>query len=599
MAVVAEAALNTLKNQSMIGVVIKRDFEKLPVTFKDNEDYAVTGFWHLSKIFALKHEEQDDLGRVQQQTWLMGCLVYSGPRDSMWWTLLDQDTRETVVYVWNSDEAIDEQFEKQQCSTCGELSITIFQEGWVCTNRTCAKLCMDASGNLLKEPSYLKKFLMPRIAVEQFEQEEPPLLPKPMEELPLVDDEAQNFKYMRDFWRGWVCPDCQTMNRRVHYEKSLCDCGYSHPSRLPHVSLDRVVGDRFLTLDEGDNPPHKKIKSSPVELVEKLFNDEFAIYTWEFCPGARVTALYPRAELHQGPDGNNTIFEELQKKTRSGAISVNRATFGDNGHLDCITRHFCANFGKDYKPKLVVTTTPFEDADPLIPKLVSRGKAVVSKILGREVDFNEALCLAYLPEMSIGWHNDGEAGLGDVIVSHSFGASSTMSFAMKADYYTGRTTSNKKLILTPDDPHLPGCQHMEERRDLLSKHEQGELAKEQYETELKEIVKKHKVNRERVSPKLLSITIPHGAYVIMHGETMQKYYQHSADCEGLMRFVITMRYIGDDHEDLMEKKPSRKPAHAVPSKKTGAGSAAARLRRRKRKLEEMDETDGADGADGI
>lgn len=103
-----------------------------------------------------------------------------------------------------------------------------------------------------------------------------------------------------------------------------------------------------------------------------------------------------------------------------------------------------------------------------------------------------------------------------------------MKFAMKPSSYAGRTDFNcKTVVLKPDDPHLPGYLHIEERRALLDKHQKGELTKEQYEMQLKEIVKQHRVNEEKVSRVLLNITVSHGGYVIMHGESMQKYYQVS------------------------------------------------------------------------
>lgn len=151
--VVTEAALNNLKNRSMIAVVIGHDFEKLPVKFRDDEQFGVTGFWHLSKIFAVRAEKLNGK-KAEQHTWLMGCLTYAGPRETMWWTSVDDKTKEAAVSVMDSDKTFDDYFDQQRCSTCGESPITIFQEGWVCTNQICAKLCMDASGSLLKEPTY-------------------------------------------------------------------------------------------------------------------------------------------------------------------------------------------------------------------------------------------------------------------------------------------------------------------------------------------------------------------------------------------------------------------------------------------------------------
>ena len=101
-------------------------------------------------------------------------------------------------------------------------------------------------------------------------------------------------------------------------------------------------------------------------------------------------------------------------------------------------------------------------------------------------------------------------------------------FAMKGAYWSGRkSTSKQDVKLTPEDPHLPGCLRMEERRGLLEKFRGSDLTREEYEKQLKEVVKENQLNRSAVSPTLLRLTIPHGGYIIMSGKGMQKYYQVS------------------------------------------------------------------------
>jgi hypothetical protein len=139
----------------------------------------------------------------------------------------------------------------------------------------------------------------------------------------------------------------------------------------------------------------------------------FAIYTWEIGPEARVNGLYPRAAAHGGQEGNDYIFEKLQEKVRCCAIPLKRASFATDTGRKSYIRHFCANFGRQYNASMNVSTTPFNEAGSLISELINRGKAVVLDRLGVDVDLNEALCLAHLPYMAIGWHNEGEAGLGD------------------------------------------------------------------------------------------------------------------------------------------------------------------------------------------
>jgi 2OG-Fe(II) oxygenase superfamily len=555
---VAKMAKNTLEQQAMVGLIISRDFQKLPVTFREKERFGVSGFWHLTYVFAVR-SEGPLAGEVHHD--LMACLVYSGPRKTMWWTLAEDETPANCVSVLAEGKTVQEMLSQETCSACNEPSCTIFQEGWACTNITCTDLGKDHSRHPLPTQTYLRSLLQPWVSQQQLDRAFPPLLPKFCDQIQLVQDDTQDFAILRDFWKGWVCSACQTIKRRTLYTKVVCECGWSSMSSPPRIPLNRVAGAEFLALDADSEPPHRSIKEESVHLSQREFTDKYAIYTWDFGPEAKVTALYPRAAAHEGPDGNNKIFEVLEEKLRTGVIPMERVPFILDMGRDSITRQFCANFGQKYETSMRIGTTAFEQADPLILDLVHQAEAVVMARVDLDVDFNEALLLAYLPEMAIGWHKDGEAGLGDVVCSRSFGANSIMKFAMHGDYWAGRkSTLTKETVLTPDDPHLRGCLKMEERRGLLQKHQNGELTQEEYETQLKGIVSQHKLTRERISPTLLSLTIPHGGYVIMAGKNMQKYYQHSVETTGLLRFVITMRAIGDQHEKLTSNARRRAAA---------------------------------------
>lgn len=522
----AKMAKKTLEEKAMIGLVISRDFQKLPTTFEGEEQFGVSGFWHLTRVFVVKSQGSTP---SERHTDLMACLVYSGPKKDIWWTSKTDDAAEFPLTVLGDGETLDDRFESRTCPTCNQSSIAIFEEGWVCTNFDCSGLSKDASGALLQKPTYLKDFLEPLVSRQHLGRKPPRLLPDRSHQVQLTGDKAQNLIILRDHWRGWVCPDCHTMNRRKEYHRLVCACGHSTTSSPPHVRLDQVADDRFLTLAAKDAPPHQSINDTAVKVVHREFTKEFAIYTWELGPQARVMVLYPRLVTNALPHGNNDVFKKLQEKARTGAIPLARAGFSDDtSGRGFITRHFCANFGRQYNPSMKLTTVPFGRADALIIDLVQRAQAIVLERLGIAVEFNEALCLAYLPDMSIGWHNDGEVGLGDVIVSHSFGSNCEMKFAMKGMYWTGQKhNSGSKLVVTPDDPNLPGCLKGEERRALRAKLERGELTAEAYEAQLKEVVRGNKVSRDNVSPVLLRLVIPHGGYMIMHGENMQKYYQVS------------------------------------------------------------------------
>lgn len=163
----AKAALNTLDGQAMIGVVIAKEFQKLPVTFRGDEKYGIAGFWHLSNVFAVR--TKGPKGSAIHID-LMARLTDSGPRDSIWWNVAHDETIENAVKVFEDGDAFEEIFRKDNCSTCKRSSAIIFQEGWVCTNITCEALSKDHLGHPMRTSNYLDQFLGPWVSQQQLDQ---------------------------------------------------------------------------------------------------------------------------------------------------------------------------------------------------------------------------------------------------------------------------------------------------------------------------------------------------------------------------------------------------------------------------------------------
>jgi hypothetical protein len=158
---VAKMAKNTFEQQAMVGLIISRDFQKLPVTFREKERFGVSGFWHLTYVFAVR-SEGPLAGEVHHD--LMGCLVYSGPRKTMWWTLAEDETPANCVSVLAEGKTVQEMLSQETCSACNEPSCTIFQEGWACTNITCTDLGKDHSRHPLPTQTYLRSLLQPWVS---------------------------------------------------------------------------------------------------------------------------------------------------------------------------------------------------------------------------------------------------------------------------------------------------------------------------------------------------------------------------------------------------------------------------------------------------
>ncbi|RMJ27972.1 hypothetical protein PHISP_01169 [Aspergillus sp. HF37] len=161
---------------------------------------------------------------------------------------------------------------------------------------------------------------------------------------------------------------------------------------------------------------------------------------------------------------------------------------------------------------------------------------------------NELLTLGYFDEMKIGYHDDGESSLGPTIATLSLGAKATMLIRMKYKYYNGFSKAKKILY---DDPVLEGCQLEEHRRELKDKLDSGTITRQDYERRRKEAPKKC---RGAEAPPFIKMELHHGDLVVMHGEKLQKYFEHSVIPEEKLRFALTARYIKPEHVDESEWK---------------------------------------------
>ena len=177
---------------------------------------------------------------------------------------------------------------------------------------------------------------------------------------------------------------------------------------------------------------------------------------------------------------------------------------------------------------------------------------------------NELLILGYFEDMKIGvsavkhnararlltclqYHDDGESSLGPTIATLSLGAQATMYLRMKYKYYHGYS---KARNLLDDDPVLQGCKCEDQRRILKERFKIGEITKPTYDTLRREILFKRSRNGD--APPAVKMVLNHGDLVVMHGENLQKYYEHSVVPEKKLRFALTARYIKPEHVNERE-----------------------------------------------
>ncbi|KAF9887333.1 hypothetical protein FE257_010328 [Aspergillus nanangensis] len=159
---------------------------------------------------------------------------------------------------------------------------------------------------------------------------------------------------------------------------------------------------------------------------------------------------------------------------------------------------------------------------------------------------NELLVLGYFEEMKIGYHDDGESSLGPTIATLSLGAKSTMFIRMKYKYFNGFSKAKKLLA---EDPVLPNCNLQVKRQELRERYHRGEIDQIEYDDHRHRLFKGV---RGGEATSCIKMELNHGDLVVMHGEKLQKYYEHSVVPDNKLRFALTARYIKPEQVDRDE-----------------------------------------------
>lgn len=188
-------------------------------------------------------------------------------------------------------------------------------------------------------------------------------------------------------------------------------------------------------------------------------------------------------------------------------------------------------------------STSLADAPGGIKEAVRRMTWAAKRVVAHEefVNFNEVLAIGYFETMRMNvrdlfqppiyvryslanssqYHDDGESSLGPTVVSISLGCPAKMKWRLKMRYWSGFRDKSLKHY-DPQQPILPGCRKPVERRKLNA------LAKTASTAELDAAAQTalaFKKGESRTPPVVLELDLHHGDYMVMHGASMQVYYE--------------------------------------------------------------------------
>ncbi|RJE26901.1 hypothetical protein PHISCL_00813 [Aspergillus sclerotialis] len=438
-----------------------------------------------------------------------------------------------------------------QCSACMKTSRRVYNEGWMCLQPSC-KNFWTMEGSHPNSLTFYSGFLSFRMVTEPTMLPQYSLVPNL---LATIDEDDTDVSTIRIAWKGIVCPQCNKCIARRFWKGWKCtddiacvqgeSCTFQKTMKMHPVSLRSVIDDFEL------GPIKRCLFFDPKFARPEI--DDRSLYpyrklTYRIPEVGSITHFVSNRDINSRENGPNDLFKQLQLTD----LGLRRYPLQQSVVAGTLTAHFAVNYGMPYKYIVSVDSKGFDEAADEILRALGRLTWATDKaVTGSGDEFlppNELLTLGYFDEMKIGYHDDGESSLGPTISTLSLGAKATMLIRMKYKYFNGCSKAKKLL---DDDPVLPGCQLEDQRRELKRQLNRGAITRKEYERRRQEGSKKCRATE--ASP-FIKMELHHGDLVVMHGENLQKYYEHSVIPEKKLRFALTARYIKPDQVDKSEWK---------------------------------------------
>ncbi|KAJ5919750.1 hypothetical protein N7454_009585 [Penicillium verhagenii] len=510
----AKAIHLSLSKNLPVGVVLGRENNylggKLPHRYNVLSYFRVTDIWYerIDGFIGLKFRlEKIDM------------------HEKSWWA--DTATPDPLSYHARHPITLPE---IKKCPHCAFNSPRVFQEGWMCLEDSCPEFWKmdgaDAPTNLTYHHDWLTARRDPgTVNAPKFE-----LTPNAIVEM------RQHNKLgttLRDNWRGIICPWCYKCIQRTQWNGWKCTTDPSAQSQPGACQFTLMVNLHPVPIDSVFQPKDTHLLGSGMPHVPAAWNwlsDSFCRYKSSLGAARGVTSLFYALQ------GENLGLERYP---------LNNAVV-----TGMLTSHFAVNYGMPYKYVVSVRSKGFDEAPECILRALGRltwaTQEAVTAAGEKTLLPNELLALGLILIFQQ-FHDDGESSLGPSIATLSLGASSTMKIRMKGKSFHGQ--SARHVPLNPD-PVPPGCEHELSRRRLREKLNAGSITKQEYDRRRTELFRNSSVTA--LAPISIHLHLQHGDLVVMHGEGLQQYYEHSVESLDSLRFALTARYIKPDDLDQSE-----------------------------------------------
>jgi hypothetical protein len=459
------------------------------------------------------------------------------------------------------------------CGTCAREFPQIYLNGWMCLHPTCSSFWRifpsgrdSPEGSEPYEPDEAALVYDPRFLKSH--------TPWPNDDhtYPLTSNDANTSPHAvpgedtsEAFTRGVVCTQCGRCTSRLSWTGWACPCGWT---KTPPHTLIPALSTREPLWPLSDAYTGSRDTHSPSVGVHVSFAHGYRINRYTL-PGISgfVTHMIANAPVVQAPGGADAMFEALQREDIGLARRRMDSSMLKGGLW---TRHFTVNFGMPYKFVAAAETRPFptnpkhtinaarEQLDwaarylfSSLPDAPDGGSSLASSSSFAAADtgtssqipppFNELLALGYFESQRISYHDDGESGLGPTIATLSLGAPGVMRIRLKAKHHTG--VSKSGILI--DTPPLPGSLSYAARAKLIPQLQElkGKVSPAQYLERLRAAPKELGLVKGKKATEALALLLGHGDVVLMHGEDVQRYFEHAVEHEGKLRFALTCRWV--------------------------------------------------------
>ena len=572
-----EMAQRACDEKREIGVMIHRNHPRLAelgIEFPDGESFALMEYWVITDYWI--DWQTDDKGADLK---VLMARFQKVSREGVWWDAQEtsdnqepgSSSEEGTGTVTNPTNLIESRL--SHCHVCGQEMVARYQDELFCGRPECdsSKRPPDTKQRP-KKRTYLKGYLAQRAPMNSLHAVDREYLP-PAAEQPTKEELMSMFndeQCTRPAWSSYLCLHCGRFNQRRYWNRLQCRyCGDIVDVKLPDLSFEDVVDQKFLDLQNGADIPGMKV-SNGAELLEPISNERYMVPGFGLYGANKTYVAFPKRQVIYEPGGTRDLWQRLWQAVQAGELDLERIPVTTVVHVAVpgqLTKWFGANIGETYKAgRMQFTSNNAYDGVPQVIKDIHEEiMEVVEEVLGDRPVFNEFLAIGNYPKMEMGWHDDGEEDVeGEIIASMSLEGSAAMSFGLKDVYLAGRK-SKKSTKVDVDLEILPGCMEEEQKRRLRQAFESGAVTRGRYEQDMRTLVLS--LNRAGNNPpQLLDFPLPGTGAVMIQvcKSSLHKYYVHKVESKGLARLVLTGRYLrskGEREADENASSQSKKRAH--------------------------------------